>query len=92
MAHDADDATPASAPGHAPEGSRASRLLRNAGTAALVLAVALGAYGGIRLLLAYRDLPPGTCPYDLQRPVFLAALVFALLSLVLSLFEKPRRG
>ena len=68
----------------------AQRVIRIAGTASLWIALGLGAYGGVALLLAYRNLPAGACPFDLQRPVFGAALAFAVLSLVLSYLEKRR--
>lgn len=60
-----------------------------AGNGLLALGTAIGLYGAIDLVLRFRDLPPGACPFDMNRPLFLVALVLVVASLVLSHLEKP---
>ena len=58
------------------------------GNAFLAVGAAIGLYALAGTYLLYRNLPPGACPFDANRPLLYVALAFVLASLVLSFFEK----
>ena len=58
------------------------------GNGFLALGAAIALYALARIYLLYRDLPPGACPFDANRPLLYVALGLVVVSLVLSFFEK----
>ncbi len=62
------------------------------GNAFLAVGASIALYALVRIYLLYRDLPPGTCPFDANRPLLYVALGFVVVSFILSFFEKKPKS
>ena len=51
----------------------------------------LGAYAMYTTFVTYANLPPGVCPLDNGRPVFIVAVVFLSISIITSFFAEKKK-